>query len=248
MNALQTICQDDLEALFEPLIRKEGQVSLTYQSPSGWRMLRCSAVSHSRTDRTITVKTSIVDSCGLITLPHAGDVLSFSFRRGHKKCMFHSLLELVERHEDEGFLHVRWPDQLCQLQRRLCERVQPPVTTVIPVRIWAGSSALSSESPARDAYNGQIEDLSVSGVRIKIARADELELGATYRCAFTPIRGVPAVVVSALLRHREAADHGRACIGLQFIGLEGTPEGRQTLDTLAKSVSQFQRARSRSGG
>jgi len=51
--------------------------------------------------------------------------------------------------------------------------------------------------------------------------------------------------VDGLIRHRQAADQGRACIGVQFVGLEATPEGRRVLARIARTVTQFQRTRAR---
>jgi hypothetical protein len=50
-------------------------------------------------------------------------------------------------------------------------------------------------------------------------------------------------VLDAVLRHREAAEQGRASLGFQFVGMETTPEGLRLLDRLVRIVNHFQRSR-----
>jgi c-di-GMP-binding flagellar brake protein YcgR len=160
--------------------------------------------------------------------------------------MFGATVESVQEEKEEGEITLRWPDHLQQLQRRVYERARPPKDAIIAVRFWREEVASGSAAEARCVRHGQLEDISAGGMRIKVARPNEIELGATCRCAFAPRPGKPSLVLDALVRHREAAGSGRASIGFQFVGLETTVEGRQLLDRLARTVSQFQRARSRS--
>jgi c-di-GMP-binding flagellar brake protein YcgR len=169
-----------------------------------------------------------------------------TFRTGHKKCVFGTVVEPGDGHTTESVVTLRWPDHLQQIQRRLFERAQPPQGTVIPVRLWREGSSAGPREEVRSIRHGQLEDLSAGGMRVKAHDASEFHAGRTYRCVFTPRAGGPSIVVDAFARHRQAADQGRASIGFQFVGLEATPEGRRVLARIARTVSQFQRARSRS--
>jgi hypothetical protein len=154
---------------------------------------------------------------------------------------------VVSPNDESGrVINLGWPDHLQQLQRRVYERVRPMRDTVISVRFWREDQATASSVEARDVRHGQMEDLSVGGMRVKAANPAAIEDGQTYRCVFAPKPGKPSFVLDALIRHHEDADQGRASIGFQFIGLEATPEGRRTLERLARTVTQLQRARSRS--
>ena len=246
MQSMQVVREEKLDDLIEPLIRQKGQVTITHQTPRGWRMFRSSLIAGSAASRLITVKPVAVEIMDSGSYPSAGDQLTVTFRRGHKKCTFASIVTRVEQDGKYAAVQVHWPEFASQLQRRLCERVSPPSHQVIPVRIWSGAKRTTGKDELRIVRNGQIEDLSVGGIRVKVPLADEFEIDATYCCAFTPHRGDPAVVVDTLLRHREATEQGRACLGFQIVGLESSTAGRQTLEIIAKTVQRFHRLRVRS--
>jgi hypothetical protein len=131
------------------------------------------------------------------------------------------------------------------LQRRAYERAAPPHGTIVPVRFWREMPQGESAPETRVVRHGQLEDLSCGGIRIKVSDAQDIAMGCTYRCVFAPRPGKPAVVLEGILRHREAAEHGRASLGFQFVGLETSVEGLRTLDRLARVVSHFQRSHGR---
>jgi hypothetical protein len=79
-------------------------------------------------------------------------------------------------------------------------------------------------------------------MRIKVADPKDVELDRTYKCVLTPRPGKPALVLEAVLRHREAGDSGRASLGFQFVGMETTAEGIRLLDRLVRVVNHFHRA------
>jgi hypothetical protein len=111
--------------------------------------------------------------------------------------------------------------------------------------MWREQPGSDPSLEARSVRHGQLEDLSVGGMRVKAADPSDFEVGCSYRCVLTPRPGKPALVLETLVRHKEAAEQSRASIGFQFVGLEATQEGRRILDRLAQTVSQFHRARSK---
>lgn len=244
MNATQLIIKGQVDQILNDSISQQRRLVLTHNSPLGWRTFPSRFLSGSASLQALQVAAPI--SCNSSApLPAPGETLGVTFRLGHKKCMFGTTVKSVHQDGGEGEVTLCWPDHLQQLQRRLYERAKPPKDAVIAVRFWCEAVASGTAAEARCVRHGQLEDISAGGIRIKVAHPNEIELGATYRCAFAPRPGKSSLVLDALVRHREAADYGRTSIGFQFVGLETTVEGRQLLDRLARTVSQFQRARSR---
>lgn len=244
MSTVQMIgCQQRDEILADSILRRR-QLVLTHNTARGWRAYKSQFVSGSARTHTILVKTPVPRDEARIARPEPGDALGVTFRLGHKKCMFGSVLESVPERTPQDVVALRWPDHLQQLQRRAYERAQPPRGSVVPVRFWREEGPTPTPIEARSVRYGQLEDLSAGGIRVKVPDPHEFEIGATYRCVFAPRSGKPAFVLDALARHREAGDQGRTSIGFQFVGLETTPEGRRLLERLARTVTQFQRVRS----
>jgi len=214
---------------------------VTHYGPSGWRLFKgkfSPPVSSGGVQLALPLST---EEDG-VQLPRTGASIGCTFRVGHKKCMFESTVCSVDRRAEDAAVMLRWPSQVQQLQRRVFERCSPPDHAAIAVRFWRDDGPAGHECGLRDVRNGQLEDLSAGGIRVKVSRDQGLEDGAVFHCSFTPRPGKPPFLVDAVLRHRAAADQSRASLGFQFIGLEATAAGRRTLDRLARLVSHFQRA------
>lgn len=245
MSVAQVVANKQLNRILEDSIGRRTSLLLTHGGPEGWRTYKSQFVAGSSSAQEIQVKAPVPREENGSRLPEAGDTLGVSFRFGHKKCMFGTILESIQHDADNGVATLRWPDRIQQLQRRAFQRARPPNDLVIAVRFWREEASSGTVLDARTVYHGQLEDVSAGGMQVRVTNPDRVQAGTMYRCAFTPRPGKPSIVLDALVRHHEAADRGRASVGFQFIGLETAPEGHRTLERLARTVHQFQRARSR---
>ncbi len=245
MSTTQPIVKDKQDEVVAESIRQQRRLVLTYNSDDGWRTFKGMFALGSPTASDLLVRIPRVDGETEEFFPSKGDTLGGTFRVGHKKCMFCTVVQSVQIQPTVALLALRWPDQIQQLQRRAYERAIPPRGTIVAVRFWRETGTADRALEARAVRHGQLEDISCGGMRIRVADPKEVEIGTDYRCVFTPRPGKPSIVLDALLRHREAVDRGRASLGFQFVGLETTPESLRTLDRLARVVSHFRHAASR---
>ena len=245
MSTARVFAKERLDQILETVIDERCRLVLTHNSPRGWRTFKASFASGSLGSQSVRLEVLTPSDTSESALPRLGDTLGVTFRVGHKKCMFAASVESIDWRADHGFVGLRWPDHLKQLQRRAFQRAKPPRNASIAVRVWREAEPFGAHSEARDVRHGELEDLSAGGMRVKVANADDFELESICRCVFTPRPGKPSVIVDAVVRHREAAEHGRASIGFQFVGLETTPEGRRVL---AHPVTQAGRAVGRAVG
>lgn len=245
MTTAQMIAESQKDQILEDSIELKRQLVLTFHGPRGWRTFKSSFQGGSSVVGQLQVATPNLRDGQVFQTPQPDVAIGVTFRLGHKKCMFGTQVA-PSRGDSNGVVTLCWPDHLQQLQRRVYERVKPLKDAVIPVRFWREEQVSQSSVEARNVRHGQLEDLSVGGMRVKTASPPDMEDGQTYRCVFAPKPGKPSFILNALIRHHEDADQGRASIGFQFVGLEATPEGRRMLERLARTVSQLQRTRSRS--
>lgn len=245
MSTTQPIVKDRQDQVITDSVRQQRRLVLTYNGDEGWRTFKAAFALSSPAASELLVRLPLPDDGARPFLPAIGDTLGGTFRVGHKKCMFCTVVESVRLQPTFVLLTLRWPDQIQQLQRRAYERASPPRGTIVAVRFWRQSGVAESALEARAIRHGQLEDISCGGMRIKVANPKEVEIGADYRCVVTPRTGKPSLVLDAILRHREAVDHGRASLGFQFVGLETTPDSLRMLDRLARVVSHFRHAASR---
>jgi len=243
MSAMQLIAHQQLQRVVDESVAQERPVVLTHHGEAGWRTFKAAFVAARSGPSGLAIRVRPSREGDDPVNIRSGDTLGVTFRVGHKKCMFTTLVESAARLTTDGVLVVRAPDRLQQLQRRVFERAKPPGQAVVPVRIWQ-ETASNLPVEARTIRHGQLEDMSVGGMRVKVACAEDFGIGAVYRCVFSPRSGKPSIIVDALVRHHEAATHGRASIGFQFVGLETSADGQRMMDRLAQTVTHFQRARS----
>jgi len=241
MSATQTISADRHAQILEDSVRQERPLTITHNSPDGWRTFKACFVAVAEATPTITLRVEPDPQHNPNNAPKAGDVLGGTFRLGHKKCMFSTNLVRARQEGDAEFWIIRRPDDFQQLQRRAYERAVPTKGMVIAVRFWRETAACETAGDGRAVRHGQLEDLSAGGMRVKVAETKDLETDRTYRCVFTPRPGKPALVLDAVLRHREASEQGRSSLGFQFVGLETSDDGLKILDRLVRTVQHFHR-------
>jgi c-di-GMP-binding flagellar brake protein YcgR len=242
MSNTQSITNKQPDQYLLDSIRKERMVVVTVNGSDGWSSFKSKFLPTAREGEAVGVEIIPDEHREIDFHAEAGTEIGVSFRVGHKKCMFGSIVESVQTKSDRVAVMFRWPESILPLRRRAFERAAVPEGVVVAVRFWRDDAASTTGADARTVRHGQLEDISAGGMRVRVASPDEIELGTVYRCAFTPKQGKPAILVDARVRHREAIGHGRASVGFQNVGLEVTAEGRRALERLTRVVSQYQRA------
>ncbi len=255
MSVVEIVVKENLDQILQDSIERRNLLVLTHDSPQGWRLFNSRFVGGAPSSRVLHVETPVARAEHDVQLPRRGDTLGVTFRFGHKKCLFSTILEAIEVDGHEGVAALRWPDCLQQLGRRAYERARPPKDVIIAVRFWrtdatrgedAGGIHSSSREVSKDraVCHGQLENLSAGGMRVRVADPNQIQVGDAYRCIFAPRPGKPSLILDAFVRHREAAHQGRVSVGFQFVGMESAPQSRRTVDRLVRMVNEFKRASS----
>jgi hypothetical protein len=98
--------------------------------------------------------------------------------------------------------------------------------------------------PGAPILDGQVEDISVGGIRVLSAHDPSLPVDAPVICSFRTGPDAQPTDLNAVFRHHEARqDH--FSLGFQFVGLEARRDGHELLARLAAIVTRFQRAAAR---
>jgi len=180
-----------------------------------------------------------------------GQCVGLSFRRGHKKCVFEAQVIGQDRSVPEGkcpvlTLSLCWPDRIQELQRRLYCRAKVPPRLSIPVDICPQSTR-SAQAASGVACRGLMLDLSAGGMNIALPAEKRIRLkpGDTVTCTFALEPGQTPQEISGRLRHCEPAPGGHLRVGLQFLGLEASAEGCQTLQRIGRAANRFRKMETR---
>jgi c-di-GMP-binding flagellar brake protein YcgR len=244
MSRTSVVTTQTYDELIRGCVERRLPAVLTYRVPEGWRTFKCCFERYVERSGTIFLSWPVSPLDSNLEPPPEGATVGLTFRIGHKKCMFSSV-RLQDPSSDRLFA-IRWPKEIHQLQRRAYQRVSPPRGPVIAVRMWRTQPSQSDAGIERESWYGELEDISAGGIRVNAPASADVRVGETIECLFAPKPGMQPILTEITLRHKEAAVAGRTSLGFQFIGLETTEEGRETLAKLSTIVSQYQRAEQKS--
>lgn len=137
-----------------------------------------------------------------------------------------------------------FPDKVEQMQRRAYSRVPVPKNIVVKVLFWhRGYTDDTREVPIDSYWQGKLIDLSAGGARITI----ELQQKPNFRIRqvvgmqFTPMCYQQPILVEAQVIHLdESVDMNLLTLGVEFLGLETSAEGRQTLHRIKDIIEIYE--------
>ena len=221
--------------------RRRTPVVLTRQEGGGWKTYKARLLGCSEQARQVYVEQPVGGSGEPGLAPLSGELLGVAFRRGHKKCLFNDVVRRCPEDQSGGSpweFAVDWPQDMQELQRRVYERVCPPPERSIRVRFRVGGPG---SGPERGIV-GVMEDLSAGGVRVRCAEGDGLRVGDNGKITFSLRSREPEFRLDGVFRHCQSMPDGTCSLGFQFLGLETSRDGHETLARLARTVTDFQRA------
>jgi len=231
------------DAIIAEAADRRTPVVLTRHDGSGWRTYKSRFVGCSEVDRQLYVEQPAAAEAEPGPSLVCGELVGVAFRRGHKKCLFNTVVRTMPAPQPgspipAGALAVGWPDDMQELQRRVYQRACPPPDRPIKVRF---RSAGSHSSGDRDRV-GIMDNLSAGGMRVRCADDGGFQTGDDLKVAFALGRRGPEFVLEATFRHCEPRPDGSCSLGFQFVGLETSRQGQETLVRLSRMVTDFQRA------
>jgi len=169
-----------------------------------------------------------------------GQLLPCSFRKGHRKYLFVSAILdstriTVEGRPEEAFL-LTWPEGIQQVQRRLYFRAAIPPEMALTVKIWPSQPAMDINPPTSPPLDfGHLIDISAGGAQVELDSPDNLVLDKSYLCEIEMPKPERSVLVQVQARRVQAiptTNHYR--FGMQFVSLDHSPKGQETLLRLAR--------------
>jgi c-di-GMP-binding flagellar brake protein YcgR len=179
-----------------------------------------------------------------------GQYVGVSFRHKSRKIMFATVLEARGRFMSEGGKPIaaaryRWPESLTELQRRAYHRTIVPAGVSIPVTAWPGgrSQRSAAQLSPQSVLAGECVDLSCGGTLIRVTQSPppNWQEDQTVGMELHLPDGRQPVLLDGHYRGMRIDGDDHRCAAMQFVGLEMSVEGRNTLQRLARCVQRFNR-------
>ena len=146
-----------------------------------------------------------------------------------------------------GTLVFGTPDGAEPYKRRNYVRLNICKIMKVSVLLWHRRQKEENlEVPWDNCWQGRLVDISEGGAQIALdlTRSPDFKKDHFIRLQFAPIPYETALVFDAQIRKvLPAAENNTLCLGVQFVGLEANPEGRQSLRWLCNSEERYYEAR-----
>ncbi len=248
-NALPAHARQD--AAFTWAVQHQTPLVLSVRAGDNWVAVKSAFVGFDPAQRAIQVLYPQAGDQPAVEIV-AGQQVGVSFRRGHKKCIF-STIVVMRRNEPAAAgvaldtLILRCPEQLQEMQRRAYERITCPPDRFIAVRLWEGLGA--GHDGSWPLCSGRVANVSMGGVQVDIRQDHNprLSIGDRVGVEITVSPGRPPLMLDAQYRHCAISSPGRLGLGFQFLGLEHSQPNRATLAEISEFVKEMQRAARRMG-
>ena len=142
-----------------------------------------------------------------------------------------------------GKIVFELPERVECMQRRAYFRVFVPSSLNVETLFWhRGYDDGTAEVPVENYWQGKLIDLSAGGVQIAVGLEQEsnFRTGQLMGLQFTPMPYEKPILAEGQVRHiAKSEDGSQLYIGVQFIGLEATEQGREKLRRVSEVVDEY---------
>jgi c-di-GMP-binding flagellar brake protein YcgR len=247
MSVVTTFTGRQAQEIIAEATRRQTPVVLTHRGAAGWETFKSQLVPGRHAEH-ILVGDPHSDEHAKGLPVAAGTVLGVSFRRGHKKCMFASVVDdrqrVIAGGQPVNVLALRRADVLHMLQRRIYHRTPVPADKKINVVVRCAEDPADRQGDARamSVLRGVLRNVSAGGMAVAVRpdSAVRLTVGQTVRSDIH-LPGGRALNVDANYRHQTMVGE-ELQLGFQFVGLETSEGGRHALEQLSRFSIQLQRS------
>lgn len=170
-----------------------------------------------------------------------GEQVSVALRRGHKRCLFRTIVIRQCRFSMTRSVHLpalvlAWPDAMYELQRRFYYRVPVPTGTQAAVTL----RRVVRSGGAPESCDGMLVDISAGGVSVRMPMTESgWRRDQMVCCRIESLAGEPAIELPARICH-SMPEQGGLRVGLQFTELESDP-ARPEFAQVVRLCQHFQR-------
>ncbi|MHC5061844.1 MAG: flagellar brake protein [Planctomycetota bacterium] len=174
--------------------------------------------------------------------------VGISIQRDFDKYIFETVVAGIETSVNQskgGKIVLELPDKVERMQRRAYTRMPVPKSMNVQVLFWhRGYSDDSKRVPLENYWQGRLLNISAGGVQIAVDRDQEpnFRVSQLVGLQFTPMSYEKPIHVEGQVRHIAQTSNGEKLeVGVEFIGLEASGQGRQKLHRIVNAVNEYER-------
>ena len=217
---------------------------MTYLARGKWQITRVGFVSVS--DHAVILEVLAKDKSDFERI-QVNQPIGMSFQHDFTKYIFESSvlgIESLVNIGKQGKLLLKIPEQISKVHRRAYQRQSVPDNLTVKVLFWhRGYLDQVKTAPLEHYWQGRVMDVSAGGMRLimSLDMQDCFSIGQLVGLQFTPMSYQKPILLEGHIRYmRDEPDRKQLYIGVEFLGLEASPEGRDILQRLLGVVNEYQ--------
>ena len=162
----------------------------------------------------------------------------------HFKYLFDTTIHSVKQQGQFWQVFMDMPDRVERVQRRMYHRHPVPDSMKVKVQFWHRGylSGETEDTPEEIYWQGQLLNLSAGGAQFEIESGykNHFKMGQLLGIQFTPISYQMPLLLESHVRYLKETSSGLIKIGVEFLGLEASSEGRETLNRILDVISEYE--------
>jgi c-di-GMP-binding flagellar brake protein YcgR len=233
MTEPEVLISDELIEVLQQAVKERGDAVMSYLSGGKWHMVKVSFNAIKNNSLSVVLSTEQQTSSSKLRVDQP---VGISVEQDFNTYIFESVIAGFgsdNDKEDHSVILFNLPERLERMQRRAYQRVPIPKNLNVKTLFWhRGYIDDQDKIPSENYWQGRLIDLSAGGLQLGIDRVCEqhFSVGQLIGLKFTPMSYQKPIILEAQIRHiAETADSKRLCIGVEFLGLEASKEGREKL-------------------
>lgn len=251
INQMEILHGANLQSTLSQAVSNHKAGIMTYLNGGKWQVIRVGILKY--TDQCIVVEV-LSGEKELSNQFRINQPVGMSFQVDFVKYIFESVIYGVEfrvsQNEKKRIL-LELPEKIQKIQRRAYQRQPVPSELNVKVLFWhRGYLDTVNIVPVDHYWQGQLVDLSAGGIRIVIGidKKECFTIGQVIGIQFTPMWYQKPILVEGHLRYlTEDQENQILYLGIEFLGLEASVEGRQILQRLLDTVEEYQKLNKQAG-
>lgn len=251
MPLIQELNRGQIENCLAEAVRRRVPVSMTCRVRGVWHNLHSGIVKQGRERLWLRLPDCDDDPADDALKIAEGMMLGMTFKLGHHKHIFNTPVEAVCGVKTDGGETLRAvcvpaPAKMQRIQRRAYYRVEVPRNRSVLATFWHGGQ--DGDQSVR--WEGWVTNISAGGFQVRLAdrAAPNIGAGDVIGVRIEVGQEFEPILADAQFRQRISdppPTHGVALLGFQFVGLNESLRGRQTLSRIGQIVRGFQRVMGR---
>ena len=245
MNEMEILKSEELRDILTQVVQNKLTAVISHLIRGKWHTTNVSL--RALTGHTLHVE-SLPDETSPLVNMEINQPVGVSIHENFNRYIFETVVTGFETSVSQAQgrrIMLDLPERMDRMQRRAYSRVPVPKLLNIRVLFWhRGYTNESRQVPLENYWQGKLLNISAGGVQIAvdIEQRPNFKLGQLVGLQFTPMSYQKPIHVEGQVRHiAQGAEGQRFCVGVEFVGLEASSQGRRKLRRIINTVNDYEK-------